>query len=258
MKINSKKIKVVATLVALFVFSSIGVSNAASYKITFRNSGNYSCNNIKEYTIKLNDYFSKYGNVIKLITKDDVVDTEQPIENETPEIETPEVETPEIETPEIEEPVNDNDNTTDENVDQPSNNEQEPDLNGVSAIEREVVRLVNVERQKNGLSPLELDVELSNVARTKSKDMATNNYFSHTSPTYGSPFEMMKQFGINYSAAGENIAMGQSTAASVVNAWMNSEGHRANILNANFTKIGVGYYKGSNGSPYWTQMFIRP
>ncbi|EBK2060154.1 hypothetical protein AAL85_25555, partial [Salmonella enterica subsp. enterica serovar Typhi] len=78
-----------------------------------------------------------------------------------------------------------------------------------------------------------------------------NNYFSHTSPTYGSPFDMMKKFGIKFGYAGENIAMGQKTPAEVVNAWMNSEGHRANILNANYNLIGVGYYNG-----YWAQEFV--
>lgn len=83
--------------------------------------------------------------------------------------------------------------------------------------------------------------------------MKDNNYFSHTSPTYGTPFEMMRSLGISYSSAAENIAMGQSTPQAVVDAWMNSEGHRANILNANFTQIGVGYVANGN---YWTQWFI--
>jgi uncharacterized YkwD family protein len=123
----------------------------------------------------------------------------------------------------------------------------------VSAYENKVLALVNVERQKNGLSSLTMDTALSNVARKKSEDMKAKNYFSHTSPTYGSPFDMMKQFGISYKAAGENIAMGQRTPEEVVTAWMNSPGHSANILNANFTHLGVGYVASGN---YWTQMFI--
>ena len=123
----------------------------------------------------------------------------------------------------------------------------------VLAYETEVVRLVNVERSKNGLPPLTQDWELCRVARYKSQDMRDRNYFSHTSPTYGSPFQMMKSFGINYRTAGENIAKGYKTPAAVVNGWMNSSGHRANILNSSFTHIGVGYV--ANGS-YWTQMFI--
>lgn len=126
-----------------------------------------------------------------------------------------------------------------------------------SNYERQVVQLVNVERQKNGLNALSLDSAISNVARTKSKDMADNNYFAHNSPTYGSAGNMLKQFGISYTAWGENIASGQDTPQEVVNAWMNSEGHRANILSPNFTKIGVGYVTNSKGTPYWTQMFAK-
>lgn len=123
----------------------------------------------------------------------------------------------------------------------------------VSAYEKEVIRLVNEERAKAELSPLTENWELSRVARYKSQDMKDNRYFSHTSPTYGSAFQMMKSFGISYRSAGENIAMGQRTPSEVVTAWMNSSGHRANILNASYTEIGVGYVKDGN---YWTQMFI--
>ena len=120
-------------------------------------------------------------------------------------------------------------------------------------FEREVVRLVNVERTKAGLKELTYDWELSRVARIKSQDMKDNKYFSHNSPTYGSPFDMMKSFGIRYRSAGENIARGQATPQAVVNAWMNSSGHRANILNPSFTHIGVGYVASGR---YWTQMFV--
>ncbi|KAF0995444.1 CAP domain-containing protein [Geobacillus sp. TFV-3] len=125
---------------------------------------------------------------------------------------------------------------------------------GLNAYEQQVVELTNKERAKYGLPPLQVDLALSKVAREKSRDMAVNHYFSHNSPTYGSPFEMMKKFGISYTAAGENIAKGQRTPQEVVNAWMNSEGHRANILNKNFTHIGVGFEE--NGY-IWTQQFIR-
>ncbi len=123
----------------------------------------------------------------------------------------------------------------------------------VQNFEEEVARLVNEQRAKNGLSPLTLNWELSRVARYKSEDMARNRYFSHTSPTYGTPFEMIRSFGLSYRSAGENIAYGQRTPAAVMDAWMNSSGHRANILNASYTQIGVGYYANGN---YWTQMFI--
>lgn len=121
------------------------------------------------------------------------------------------------------------------------------------SYEKQVVTLVNQERAKNGLKPLTLSSKLSNVARAKSQDMHDKGYFSHTSPTYGSPFDMMRSFGISYRAAGENIAMGYGTPAAVMNGWMNSSGHRANILSANFTQIGVGYVADGH---YWTQMFI--
>lgn len=128
----------------------------------------------------------------------------------------------------------------------------------ITAIEKEVARLVNVERAKAGLPALSYNWQLARVARIKSEDMRNNNYFSHTSPTYGSPFTMMKNFGITYTAAGENIAMGQKTATQVMNSWMNSPGHRSNILNAKYTQIGVGVAKNSSGRIYWTQQFIRP
>lgn len=124
---------------------------------------------------------------------------------------------------------------------------------GLSDLEAKVIELTNNERKKNGLAALQIDTNLSNVARKKSIDMQQNNYFSHTSPTYGSPFDMMRDFGVTYKTAGENIAKGQQTAEQVVNAWMNSEGHRKNILNGQFTHIGVGF--GENGA-YWTQMFV--
>ncbi|MBQ9163118.1 MAG: SafA/ExsA family spore coat assembly protein [Clostridia bacterium] len=123
----------------------------------------------------------------------------------------------------------------------------------VTSYEKEVIRLVNEIRTQNGLRELTYNWELCRVARYKSQDMKDNRYFSHTSPVYGSPFQMMKSFGITYRTAGENIAKGQSTPQAVVNAWMNSAGHRANILNASFTEIGVGYVASGN---YWTQMFI--
>lgn len=123
----------------------------------------------------------------------------------------------------------------------------------VSAYESEVIRLVNEIRRENGLQPLAANWELSRVARYKSQDMRDKGYFSHTSPTYGSPFQMIKAFGLSYRTAGENIAMGYRTPQAVVDSWMNSSGHRANILNAGYTQIGVGYVEQGH---YWTQMFI--
>lgn len=132
-----------------------------------------------------------------------------------------------------------------------------PSVSGILPIEMEVINLVNIERQKEGLAPLNPSSALSNVARKKSEDMAVNNYFSHTSPTYGSSSNMMRTFGINSSYSGENIAKGQLSAQSVVRGWMNSSGHRDNIMNPNFKTIGVGYYQSSNGTNLWTQMFTN-
>jgi len=132
-----------------------------------------------------------------------------------------------------------------------------PNIDDIKAVENEVVRLVNAERAKAGLPALKVNWELSRCARYKSEDMLNKNYFDHQSPTYGSPFDMIKNFGIRYTAAGENIARGQRTPAEVMNAWMNSSGHRANILNKQFNQIGVGVAKASNGTLYWTQQFIK-
>lgn len=131
-----------------------------------------------------------------------------------------------------------------------------PEKGEGQTYEEQVAKLVNQERAKYGLKPLKLNWELSRVARYKSQDMIDKRYFSHTSPTYGSPFDMMRNFGISYRTAGENIAAGQKTPQEVMNAWMNSEGHRKNILSSQYTEIGVGYAKGGQYGHYWTQMFI--
>lgn len=127
----------------------------------------------------------------------------------------------------------------------------------VSSYEDQVITLVNKERSKRGLQSVKKNSTLAYVARLKSSDMATKNYFSHTSPTYGSPFTMMQHYGVKFSAAGENIAMGQQTPQAVMTAWMNSAGHRANILSAVYNQIGVGMAKNSKGVLYWTQEFIK-
>ncbi|MFL0584588.1 CAP domain-containing protein [Solibacillus silvestris] len=132
----------------------------------------------------------------------------------------------------------------------PSNNVSQ----SVSEFEKQVIDLTNAERAKEGLKPLEMHSPLMEVAQAKSEDMAKNNYFSHTSPTYGSPFDQIKSAGISYRSAGENIAQGQRTPQQVVQAWMESPGHRQNIMNANYTHIGVGFVE--NGY-YWTQQFIQ-
>lgn len=126
----------------------------------------------------------------------------------------------------------------------------------IKSVEQEVIRLTNKERAKQGLPALKSDWQLSRVARYKSRDMRDQGYFAHNSPTYGSPFEMMKSFNISYRKAAENIAAGQRTPQEVVQAWMDSPGHRKNILDKDLTYIGVGYAEGGSYGNYWTQQFI--
>ncbi|AJK87948.1 MULTISPECIES: CAP domain-containing protein [Lysinibacillus] len=170
---------------------------------------------------------------------------------------------PQASTPSKETPTTNNNTATTPNNNQSSQNEKpatpptsstpSTTTSDVNAFEQEVVKLTNAERTKAGLSPLQTDDKLMAAAREKSQDMQSNNYFSHTSPTFGSPFDRMKALGIAYKSAGENIAQGQRSPQEVVQAWMDSPGHRANILNGKFTHIGVGYVKSGN---YWTQQFI--
>lgn len=133
-----------------------------------------------------------------------------------------------------------------------------PAATAINTLENEVIRLTNIERSKRGLATLKTNWQLSRCARYKSQDMINRGYFAHQSPTYGSPFDMIESFGISMAAGGENIAMGQRTPQEVVKAWMNSPGHRGNMLSTAFTEIGVGVARNKNGSYYWTQMFIRP
>lgn len=158
----------------------------------------------------------------------------------------------EVQKPETQKPA-ENNNTQKPAEQKPAEQKPAEEAKSLSEFEQRVVELTNAERAKQGLPALKIDTELSKVARIKSEDMQKNNYFDHNSPTYGSPFDMMKKFGISYTSAGENIAQGQRTPEEVVQAWMNSAGHRANILNNGFTHIGVGYVESGN---YWTQQFI--
>lgn len=125
----------------------------------------------------------------------------------------------------------------------------------MTADEKEVFNLVNQQRTNNGLQALKVDEEVQRVARIKAQDMVDRNYFSHTSPTYGSPFDMLNSFKVSYRAAGENIA-GNSTNSAAVTAWMNSSGHKANILNGNYNYTGIGVVKSSKYGKIFVQIFI--
>ena len=121
--------------------------------------------------------------------------------------------------------------------------------------EQEVFNLINKQRTANGLPALKVDTEVQRVAKIKAQDMVKNNYFSHNSPTYGSPFNMLQSFKVSYKTAGENIA-GNSTNSGAVNAWMNSSGHKANILNKSFNYTGVGVINSPKYGKVYVQMFI--
>ena len=131
---------------------------------------------------------------------------------------------------------------------------QQPPLQQSKASE--ILSLVNKERAAAGLSQLILDAEVNAAAQLKADDMAKNRYFSHNSPTYGSAFDMLKNQGISYRTAGENIASGQQTSEAVMRGWMNSHGHRANILGSSYSRLGVGYAVDSSGKTYWVQIFV--
>ena len=161
---------------------------------------------------------------------------EQPEAPEQPEIpEEPDVEQPKPEVLDVEQP----------------DHEEDQD----SSFESQVIRLVNEEREKLGLSALVLDEKVANAALVRAKE--TELSFSHTRPNGSSFSTALTEQGVSFRGAGENIAWGQRSPEEVMNAWMNSPGHRANILNENFTTIGVGYYVNSNGTGYWTQLFTQ-
>ncbi|QUI25663.1 hypothetical protein HZI73_10030 [Vallitalea pronyensis] len=148
-------------------------------------------------------------------------------------------------------------NTTAPNDNATANGNQNTTTNqSISSGEQQMINLVNQSRKQNGLPALQADNELSEIARIKSKDMIDKNYFSHNSPTYGSPFDMLKNFGVSYIKAGENIA-GNQTVDKAHEALMNSPGHRQNILSSEYTHIGVGIQKGGQYGNMFTQIFIR-
>lgn len=118
------------------------------------------------------------------------------------------------------------------------------------SFEQETIDLINAERVEHGLKPFSVSFELTALARIKSADMSDNGYFSHTSPSLGSAFDMMKSHGITYYSAAENLARGQTSPGQVVNDWMNSDSHRAAIL-GDYANIGIGYERNGN---YWTMM----
>lgn len=144
---------------------------------------------------------------------------------------------------------------TNNSTNQNTNNNQTTTADTMTADEKEVFNLINQQRTNNGLQPLKVDNEVQRVAKIKAQDMVTNNYFSHESPVYGSPFDMLKNFKVSYTTAGENIA-GNSSNNGAVNAWMNSSGHKANILNSSFNYTGIGVVSSPKYGKIYVQMFI--
>ncbi|MEW9669172.1 CAP domain-containing protein [Ammoniphilus sp. 3BR4] len=139
---------------------------------------------------------------------------------------------------------------------QPAQNNAPNTAVTLSNDEQQMLNLVNQERQQNGLSPLKANPELTRLARTKSQDMINGNYFSHQSPTYGSPFDMIRNAGVSFTTAGENIA-GNQTVEGAHRALMNSPGHRANILSNQYDQVGIGIVPGGPYGNMFTQMFIK-
>lgn len=119
----------------------------------------------------------------------------------------------------------------------------------------QVVALVNEERAKAGLAPLRVDSKALAAASVRAQEIERS--FSHTRPDGSSFDSALRQSGVSFIGAGENIAYGQRTPEEVMEGWMNSQGHRANILNKDYTTIGVGYHQNSAGTGYWTQLFTR-
>lgn len=265
---------------SLMITGAVALSLLASPATSLASTGEVQQNTqVETKTIQIdsgqwNDWISKNESALKnnklqqvdfQSLFDQFVQKYQKAPEEQPKQEQPKEEQPKEETPVKEEPKQEAaapqpeaeaapapEQPTEEEV-QKEENTQEEATSEVSAFEKQVVELTNQEREKQGLAPLKLDTELSAVAKDKSLDMQQNNYFSHNSPNYGSPFDMMKSYGIDYRTAGENIAMGQTSPEQVVEGWMNSQGHRENIMNPDFTHIGVGHAENGN---YWTQMFI--
>lgn len=145
------------------------------------------------------------------------------------------------------------DTSTPESKPETSTPENKPEADKELTFAEQVVELVNQERTKAGLNAVTLDQNIASAALVRAKEIETS--FSHTRPN-GSKFSTaLTEQGVTFKGAGENIAWGQKSPEAVMQAWMNSEGHRANILNKNFTKIGVGYYQNASGRNFWTQLF---
>ncbi len=188
----------------------------------------------------------------------DVPETDTPDVNgpeaDAPEVDVPDVEAPEVNVPENNTPDNNGsgNNGTEDTTPEESPEEDSSD-DSVHTYVKEVINLVNAERAKEGLPALTMNKQVQAAAQIRA--MECEQLFSHTRPNGTSFVTALQEQNVSYRRAGENIAWGQRTPQQVVTGWMNSAGHRANIMNPNFTTIGVGYYQNANGTNYWSQLF---
>ncbi|KQU25274.1 hypothetical protein ASG65_16245 [Bacillus sp. Leaf13] len=240
-----KKMFMSAAAAAAIIFTGVGANQAEAANCDTVKQVTYKSINQEDMQKVLNQYLTKY-NITLPASQSQSLQVQKPVQQPVQQpVQKPAQE--QAQKP-VQKPAGTTNSQPEKNTDEKTETSSE-----LSAFEQQVVKLTNAERAKQGLAALKIDTELSKVARLKSQDMKDKNYFDHNSPTYGSPFDMMKKFGISYTSAGENIAQGQKTPEEVVEAWMNSQGHRENIMNSSFTHIGVGYVESGN---YWTQQFI--
>ncbi len=223
-------------------------SNGNRIIVTYRSS----CN-IQDIFNKLEGCFPNISLPDCEFPDADAPETDIP-DNNLPETDVPEPDVPEVDIPETDLPGN---STPDNNPGNGSTEESTPEEapDSEHAFIREVVRLVNAERAKEGLAPLTINTKVQAAAMVRAKEC--EQFFSHTRPNGSSFATALKEQNVSYRSAGENIAWGQRSPEEVMKAWMNSSGHRANIMNPNFTTIGVGYYENAMGTDYWCQLFTR-
>ena len=181
-------------------------------------------------------------------------DTDQPEKPGTPDAEKPGTGTPDTDIPDAEKPeVPDTPDT--EKPGTPDTEEPDTDVSDgeLSSQAAAVLSLVNKERAKEGLPALKIDAKVTKAANVRAREIKKS--FSHTRPDGSSYSTALKEQGVSYRMSGENIAWGQKTPEQVMNAWISSSGHRANIMNKNYKNIGIGYYEDEKGVKYWVQLF---
>lgn len=249
-----KKLLVASILGASLISVNAGVSHAAAPQtnndcnVQFSNEDFNKYFNNEDFNNYIQELIQKYGlENVHVIKKSDNWKQEEAKPNKQVQVKVPEqAKAPEAK-PAPKQPTTEKQQTNE--------TAKAPSTSQLTADEKQMFDLVNKERQKAGVKPLEIDMRLVKTARLKSKDMIDKNYFDHNSPTYGSPFDMMKKFGISYNTAGENIA-GNQTVQAAHTALMNSQGHRENILNPSYTKVGIGIVDGGPYGKMFTQQFI--